>query len=261
VTAAIIIPARFGSSRFPGKPMQPVAGIPMLERVWRIAKSVARCSRVIVATEDTRIVDFAQSFHAEAVLTSPQCRNGTERVFDALKQVRVSEDIIINLQGDAVLTPPWILDSMITEMESNPGISVVTPAVALSEEALEAFSLHKAKNESSGTTVVFDRNRDALYFSKRIVPYTRPPAVPSIYRHIGLYGYRRVALTQYCELAPSPLEQAEGLEQLRLLENGFPIRVVIVDYRGRSHASVDNLADVQFAEAIIAREGELFVNR
>jgi 3-deoxy-manno-octulosonate cytidylyltransferase (CMP-KDO synthetase) len=241
--------------------MQPVAGIPMLKRVWLIAKSVARCSRVIVATEDTRIIDFAQSFHAEAVLTSPQCRNGTERVFDALKQARISEDIVINLQGDAVLTPPWILDSMITEMESNPGISVVTPALALNGEALEAFSLHKVKNESSGTTVVFDRNRDALYFSKRIVPYTRPPAVPSIYRHIGLYGYRRAALAQYCELAPSSLEQAEGLEQLRLLENGISIRVIVVDYRGRSHASVDNLEDVQFAEAIIAREGELFVDR
>jgi 3-deoxy-manno-octulosonate cytidylyltransferase (CMP-KDO synthetase) len=180
-------------------------------------------------------------------------------VFEAANTLGLSEDIVINLQGDAVLTPPWVLDAMIAEMQSSAGLGVVTPAVQLTQQSLEAFEAHKRVQETSGTTVVFDGARNALYFSKRIIPYRRSADFVSVYRHIGLYAYTRAALRRYCELEPSPLEQTEGLEQLRLLENGISIRVIIVDYRGRSHASVDNPQDVAIAEAIIAREGELFV--
>jgi 3-deoxy-manno-octulosonate cytidylyltransferase (CMP-KDO synthetase) len=257
MTAAIVIPARYGSSRFPGKPLSLVAGVSMLERVWRIAKSVRQASRVIVATDDERILAHAQAFDAEAIMTSASCNNGTERVYDTVKRVAISEDIILNLQGDALLTPPWVLEAMIDEMIIDKAPQLVTPAVRLGGRALEEFAVQKQVRPASGTTVVFDLKKNALYFSKNVIPYPRHQGHADTYRHIGLYGYRKAALDQYMTLAPSPLEQTEGLEQLRALEHGMLIRVAVVDYRGRTHWSVDSPEDVGVAERIIEREGEL----
>jgi 3-deoxy-manno-octulosonate cytidylyltransferase (CMP-KDO synthetase) len=255
--AVIVIPARYGSSRFPGKPLHPVRGISTLERVWRIAKSVRHPTTVLIATEDQRIVDFATGFGGEAVMTSDACTNGTERVFDAIERRGLDGDIIVNLQGDALLTPPWILDAMIEEMQVDNEADIVTPAVRLGDEGLHEFRQHKAASPASGTTVVFDRTQRALYFSKMLIPYVRNAGHAAVYRHIGLYGFRRDSLERYIALPPSPLEMCEGLEQLRALEHGMKIRVAIVDYRGRSHGSIDSLADVKLVEDIIAREGEL----
>ncbi|MDR3449093.1 MAG: 3-deoxy-manno-octulosonate cytidylyltransferase, partial [Alphaproteobacteria bacterium] len=213
-SAAIVIPARYASSRFPGKPMHKIAGIPMLERVWRIARAVKGATRIVIATEDQRIVDFARTFGAEAVMTPESCENGTERVDAAVSAAKISEDILLNLQGDALLTPPWVLEAMIAEMEAAPEADIVTPAVKLEGEALEIFRRHKVENPASGTTVVFDKDRNALYFSKSIIPYMRKTGAASIYRHVGLYGYRKRGLSRYIALPPSPLETAEGLEQL-----------------------------------------------
>ena len=257
MNAAIIIPARYGSSRFPGKPMHPVSGVSMLERVWRIARAAGGCTRVVIATEDERIVDHARSFGAEAVMTPDHCTNGTERVFETIKAADIREDAILNFQGDAVLTPPWVLEAMISEFDSTMPFDIVTPAVALTEETLAELVAHKQERPASGTTVVFDRNRDALYFSKTIIPYQRNTSFASIYRHVGLYGYRKESLGKYVRLDPTPLEQTEGLEQLRALENGMTIRVTLVDYRGRTHASIDAPGDVGVVERIIAAEGEL----
>jgi 3-deoxy-manno-octulosonate cytidylyltransferase (CMP-KDO synthetase) len=256
--AAIVIPARYGSTRFPGKPMHPILGIPMLERVWRIARAVKNCDRIVVATESVEVADFARSFGAEAVITSDRCRNGTERVHEATGVAGIADDIVVNLQGDAVLSPPWVLEAMIEAMMRDAGIEVITPAVQLEGATLAKFATHKVVNKSSGTTVVFDRAGNALYFSKQILPFIRTPGFSNVHRHVGLYGYRRRLLAEYCKLAPSPLEETEGLEQLRLLENGLKIRVLKVDYRGRTHASIDTYDDVRFAEDIIASEGELF---
>jgi 3-deoxy-manno-octulosonate cytidylyltransferase (CMP-KDO synthetase) len=256
-SAAIVIPARYASSRFPGKPLHRVAGTPMLERVWRIAKSVRQASRVVIATDDERILAAARGFDAEAIMTSPDCSNGTERVHDAVQRGAILEDIVLNLQGDALLTPPWVLEAMIDEMILDRAPDIVTPAVRLSGAALEEFLTQKQATPASGTTVVFDRNKDALYFSKAVIPYMRKEGNAGIYRHIGLYGYRKASLARYVELAPAPLEQTEGLEQLRALENGMAVRVAIVDYRGRTHWSIDAPEDVAVAETIIAREGEL----
>jgi 3-deoxy-manno-octulosonate cytidylyltransferase (CMP-KDO synthetase) len=256
--AAIVIPARYGSTRFPGKPMHPISAIPMLERVWRIALMVKNCDRVVVATESAEVADFARSFGAEAVITSDRCRNGTERVFEAVGVADIADDIVVNLQGDAVLSPPWVLEAMIEEMTRDPRIEAITPAVRLDGVALAKFTAHKVANKSSGTTVVFDREGNALYFSKQILPFMRSAGFAHVHRHVGLYGYRKRLLAEYCGLAPSPLEETEGLEQLRLLENGLKIRVLKVDYRGRTHASIDSHDDVRFAEDIIASEGELF---
>ena len=255
--AAIVIPARYGSTRFAGKPLHIVAGVSMLERVWRIAKAVKGCSRVVIATEDQRIIDHAHSFGAEAVMTPASCANGSERVHAAAIAANITEDIILNLQGDALLTPPWVLEAMIVEMEKAPDADIVTPAVKLEGQALDEFRLHKQTSPASGSTVVFDQNFNALYFSKAIIPYLRQAGAASIHRHIGMYGYRRRGLDRYITLPPTPLETAEGLEQLRPLEHGMKIRIALVDYKGRTHGSVDSLADVAVAEDIIAREGEL----
>ncbi|MGB9152884.1 MAG: NTP transferase domain-containing protein, partial [Alphaproteobacteria bacterium] len=128
MNAAIVIPARYGSTRFAGKPLYKIAGVSMLERVWRIAKAVRGCSRVVIATEDQRIMDHAASFGAEAVMTPESCANGSERVFAAAQAAKITEDILLNLQGDALLTPPWVLEAMIAEMERAPGADIVTPA-------------------------------------------------------------------------------------------------------------------------------------
>lgn len=257
MTAAIVIPARYASSRFPGKPLHPVAGTSMLERVWRIARSVGQASRIVIATEDERILAHARSFEAEAIMTSPDCANGTERVHDAVKRGAISEEIVLNLQGDALLTPPWVLEAMIDEMIIDTTPDIVTPAVMLEGSSLDEFLEQKKVTPASGTTVVFDLQKDALYFSKAVIPHIRKNGHAAIYRHIGLYGYRKMALSRYMSLAPSPLEQTEGLEQLRALENGMKIRVATVDYRGRTHWSVDSPEDVAVAERIIEREGEI----
>lgn len=254
---AIVIPARYGSSRFPGKPQYPVLGVPMLERVWRIARSIEHRAQVVIATEDRRIVDFAESFGAAAVMTSEQCTNGTERTAEALKVAGLRAEIIVNLQGDALLTPPWVLDAMIDEMQNDADAEIVTPAVRLEGRELDDFLELKKSEPASGTSVVFDSRRHALYFSKRVIPFMRHAGQAAIHRHIGLYAFRKESLDRYVSLPPTPLEKAEGLEQLRALENGMKIRVAVVDYRGRSHGSVDSPADVAFVERIIAREGEL----
>ena len=254
---AIIIPARYASSRFPGKPLVLVAGVSTLERVWRIAKSVRHRAKVIIATDDELIMRHVDSFGGEAVMTSKTCANGTERVFEAINAMNLKADIILNFQGDAVLTPPWVLDATIEELERDPRAEIVTPAVELDSNSFGDLVQHKAKSVASGTTVVFDVNRNALYFSKAVIPFTRNSGFTAVYRHIGLYGFRRESLSRFVALPPSPLELTEGLEQLRALEHGIKIRIVIVDYRGCGHGSIDAPEDVQAVESIIKSQGEL----
>jgi 3-deoxy-manno-octulosonate cytidylyltransferase (CMP-KDO synthetase) len=263
----IIIPARQDSTRFPGKPRAMIKDKTLLNRVWSIAKSVKNADDVCIATDDGDIFKHAEEFGAKAVMTSTDCPNGTERVYQAAQKLhKQAEDVIINLQGDAVLTPPWIIEAIIDEMKKDNKIGIATPATRLTLRQYRELSDAKASGaKSSGTMVVFDINRNALYFSKNMIPFVRPegPAGKEennlpLYRHIGLYAYRADFLQKYVELQPTPLEKAEKLEQLRALEHGMPIRVVIVDYRGRTHWSVDNPEDIAIVENIIEKEGELF---
>ncbi len=221
MSAAIVIPARYASSRFPGKPLFPSRERPCWSASGASRRACRQATRVVIATDDERILGAARSFDAEAIMTSPECGNGTERVHDAVQRAAIQEDIVLNLQGDALLTPPWVLEAMIDEMILDTSPDIVTPAVRLEGPALEEFLAQKQLTPASGTTVVFDRKRNALYFSKAVIPYMRKEGHAGIYRHIGLYGYRKAALARYVELAPSPLEQTEGLEQLRALENGM----------------------------------------
>jgi 3-deoxy-manno-octulosonate cytidylyltransferase (CMP-KDO synthetase) len=256
---AIVIPARYGSRRFPGKPLATIGGRSLLSRTWSIAKAVGGVSAIYVATEDERIADHARTIGAAAIITSEDCENGTERVREAIGTLPKPPEAVINLQGDAVLTPPWVLQSLVDALEADPATRLVTPAMRCSRRQLEEIAESKKQNPTSGTLVTFDKRFNALYFSKAIIPYVRSKDLdpPPVYRHIGIYGYRLDALEELASLEPTALEVAEQLEQLRALENGIPIRIVEVDYRGRTHWSVDVPEDVAIVEELIERQGEL----
>jgi 3-deoxy-manno-octulosonate cytidylyltransferase (CMP-KDO synthetase) len=265
--SVIVIPSRYGSTRFPGKPLAPVAGRSLLERVWRIARAVRSVELVVVATDDERIAAHARSFGAAAVMTPAACRNGTERAEAAVRALDFAPDAVINLQGDAVLTPPWVVQSVVDALRADgarpPHASagrradVVTPATILDEAAVNRLAASKSTGEVGGTTVTVGLDGFALYFSKAIIPYRRDRSAAPVRKHIGLYGFRRDALARIVALPPTPLELAEGLEQLRALEHGLGVRVVEVDLRGRSTIAIDAPTDVARVEAAIAAEGEL----
>lgn len=258
-TAAIVIPARMASTRYPNKPMAMICGKTMIERVWRIAKSVRNANEVVIATDDTSLKAFAEGFGAHVVLTSPDCRTGTDRVAETSCLLSGNHSIFFSFQGDAVLTPPWVIEQVLQAMLTDPSIHIATPAVRLTGQPLHDFVASKQAGSSTGTTVTFNQKGDALYFSKALIPHTRQGNSPDrlIYRHIGLYAYRVDVLQRLSQLPEGPFEQAEKLEQLRALENGIPIRIIQVDYQGRTHGAVDRPEDVATVEAIIAREGEL----
>ncbi|MGC1854686.1 MAG: 3-deoxy-manno-octulosonate cytidylyltransferase [Candidatus Aquirickettsiella sp.] len=254
----IIIPARYQSSRFPGKPLALINGYSLLYRVWSIAKTIKEVDEVYIATDHVEIQTHAVGFGAKVLMTE-ECNNGTERIFSALTLLTNKPEIILNLQGDAVLTPPWVIQALIDAMINNSQLEITTPATLINIEQYFLMKKAKLKGEVGGTMVVCDKDLNALYFSKSMIPYLRNTQMesPPLYRHIGLYAYRYSALASYISLPPTPLERLEGLEQLRLLENGKSIRVILVDYKGHTHASVDSPEDVIRVEQLIEAEGEL----
>ncbi len=262
--SAIIIPARYNSKRFPGKPLANILGKSLLERTWRIACDVENIDSIIIATDDKRIAEHATAFGAKVQMTDSKWINGSERILEALRLQNISPDIVVNLQGDAVLTPPFVIDALIKTFSTDKKerYAVATPGVQLRKQQYLQMLKNKSEGIGSGTMVTFDQEGKALYFSRSIIPFlrndeTKEGDLVPVYRHIGLYAYRLPALEKYVKLAPTPLELAEGLEQLRLLENDIPIKVVPVDYKGRTHWSVDNPEDIAIVEKIIKTEGEL----
>ncbi len=264
MSAVIVIPARYDSKRFPGKPLANILGKSLLERTWRIACEVENVDSVIIATDDHRIIDHAIGFGANVQMTDSKWANGSERILQALQLQKLSPDIVVNLQGDAVLTPPFVVSALLKAFskDDNKKYSVATPSIQLTKSQYTDLLRNKNQDITSGTTVTFDSEYKALYFSRSIIPFLRGDKTSAsdlvpVYKHIGLYAYRLQALKDYVRLAPTPLELAEGLEQLRMLENGIPIKVVPVDYRGRTHWSVDHPEDIAIVESIIKKEGEL----
>ncbi|MBN8549210.1 MAG: 3-deoxy-manno-octulosonate cytidylyltransferase [Deltaproteobacteria bacterium] len=259
LSSVIVIPSRYGSTRFPGKPLAKIAGRTLLERVWELASAVSGVNDVYIATDSDRIRQHAASFGAKVVMTSPDCKNGTERVYQVVRGLQQKPDVVINFQGDAVLTPPHILQALLSAMAVDRSIEIATPAVRLSAKQFQELREAKQRAEVGGTFVVFDRNHRALYFSKAPIPHLRKSDLrrPPAFRHIGMYAYTSEALAKYLSLPASPLEEAEQLEQLRALENGMDVRVVEVDYGGRTAGSVDTPEDVLAIEEIIEREGEI----
>lgn len=260
---ALIIPSRYGSTRLKGKPLRLIAGKTLIYRVWSLASAVKGVNSIHVATDDKRIADHVASFGGLATMTPESCENGTERVFEAAKSLRPAPSHVLNLQGDAVLTPPWVLERVVEEMSRQPELEMVTAAVPMNWRSYEKALDDMASGQVGGTTVTFDRHGNALYFTKGVIPYVRRDSpwfgthATPIYQHVGIYGYRFETLRQYLTLEPGPLERTEKLEQLRALEHGIPLRVVEVDYRGRTHGSIDVEDDIASAEALISSEGEL----
>lgn len=263
----IVIPARYASTRLPGKPLVMIAGQTMLQRVVNLSLAAAEGLTdvaVMVATDDERIMQHARSLGVTCVMTPSDVPSGTDRVADAVRQLPDKPDFILNMQGDAPLTPPDFLQAMIQAFVASP-CDMVTPVTQLTWDELDRLRQHKRTTPLSGTTAVFDKKTGhAFWFSKTIMPAMRQEDTlrkagdkSPVFRHIGLYGYSRRMLEQYHTLPESPFEQLEGLEQLRVLENGYTIRCVPVDYCGRGNMSgVDSPEDVLRAEALIAKHGE-----
>lgn len=254
---AIVIPARFGSTRFPGKPLVALRGAngtakSLIERSWEAACRAACARDVWIATDEQRIAEAATQFGAQVVLTSTDCRNGTERCWDAAVAAELDADVIINLQGDAPLTPPLAVEALLETLLAAPDIPVATPMIRCSTLVADRLAADDRAGRAGGTTVVFDSGMNALYFSKRVIPRAPERMVqPPVFLHIGLYGYRRDALEAYAGLAPSPLEQVEGLEQLRFLHAGIPIRMIEVGNPPGGIWEVNHPGDIRHVEAAL----------
>ena len=180
-----VIPARYGSTRFPGKPLAEIAGQMMIERVWRLSAAAEGVDRVVVATDDERILKAVEGFGGEAVMTDENCRNGTERALDALKRLDSDAEIIINVQGDAPLIPPWVIGGVAEALRGDTTLPMATPAVPLPPETEARMRVDKANGSASGTTVVFGKDMNALYFSKNVIPFRRKPETGAPTRHVA----------------------------------------------------------------------------
>jgi 3-deoxy-manno-octulosonate cytidylyltransferase (CMP-KDO synthetase) len=260
----IVIPARKGSSRFPGKPLAPVAGVTLLRRVIRVAERAAATAGAdyLVATDDPDIAAHAREAGARAVLTPADLASGTDRAYAAAAGLEARADLVVNLQGDSPFTPPEHVAALIEAARSYDG-HAVTPVVRLDWEALDRFRELKRLHPMSGTSCVADSAGEALWFSKQILPAIRDEAalrraspLSPVLRHVGLYAYRFAALEAFVRLPPGRYETLEGLEQLRLLENGLRIRVVEVAPPRISISGIDTPEDVRLAEALIAAQGD-----
>jgi len=264
-SACIIIPARFESTRYPGKPLVPLSGArgtrrTLLERVLiaaRRAAGVVEISGIHVATDDARIAAEAERLGAAVIMTDGTCLNGTERVAQAVVRAGITDEIIINLQGDAPLTPPAFVAALVEAMRADPARQVATPVLRCSPEALENFLADRRAGRVGATTVVSDRAGRALYFSKEVIPYTGGQALHDVpvFHHVGLYAYRQPALRAYTDTGMTPLERVEGLEQLRFLETGTRIAAIEVAAEGADFWELNNPTDVPLIEAYLARMG------
>jgi 3-deoxy-manno-octulosonate cytidylyltransferase (CMP-KDO synthetase) len=259
MTVLIAIPARYASTRYPGKPLVSLRGPDgdktLIRRSWEAAMAVRGADRVVVATDDARIADHAAGFGAEVVMTSPAAQNGTERVAEVAQRLP-GFDMVVNLQGDAPLTPPWFVEELVAGLAADPGADIATPVLRCDGAALAGFRADRRAGRVGGTTAVFGAGGRALYFSKEVIPYTgrddyAPEAPTPVFHHVGVYAYRPAALAAYPSWPVGPLETLEGLEQLRFLEQGRPVLCVEVQARGRRFWELNNPSDVAILEDML----------
>jgi len=266
----IVIPARYASTRLPGKPLREISGKPIIQWVYERAMNSALKDSVFIATDDERIGNAAISFGADVIMTSPKCKSGTDRIYQAIKDREA--DIIINLQGDEPFIRTDIIDLLFYEMEKE-RLHMATLCCPIEKEA-DYLNPNVVK-------VVLDRFGFALYFSRSPIPFFRdampftkieiqgpnaPPAPglklnsvrnsKSVYKHIGIYGFSRDFLKQYVEMEEGILEAAESLEQLRVLENGYDIKVLITNYEG---TGIDTEEDLEQAQIIAEQKSDTLV--
>jgi len=264
MSVLVAIPARYASSRYPGKPLVKLRGATgdarsLIQRSWEAAKQVKGIDSVVVATDDVRIRDAAHEFGAEVVMTSEQCTNGTERCAEVVQRLEEKFDIVVNLQGDAPLTPSWFVEELVSELAKNPQAAMATPVLRCDGRALNGFLADRRAGRVGGTTAVFGEHRNALYFSKEVIPFmTRTfgeTDMTPVYHHVGVYAYRPEALLEYSSWKPGPLEILEGLEQLRFLEQGRSVLCVEVEARNRQFWELNNPEDVPRLEQMMVEMG------
>ena len=264
---AIVIPARYASTRFPGKPLTMIGGQTMLSRVVALARTAMEQIdgdiTLAVATEDQRIADHAAELGVKGIMTSDACKTGSDLVLEAVNILENESgdkiDFVLGLQGDAPFTPIEAISKMIIAFQANTDINVITPIINLRWAELDRLRAQKQITPFSGTTCTVNKDGHALWFSKNIIPairqeeklYTMGEFSP-VYQHIGLYGYRTDILRQFVSLDEGHYEKLEGLEQLRLLENGIPIQTIELNVPlGLAQAGIDSPEDVKRAEAML----------
>jgi 3-deoxy-manno-octulosonate cytidylyltransferase (CMP-KDO synthetase) len=248
-----IIPARWGSTRFPGKPLHPIAGKPLLKHVWERCLRTKCLDLVVIATDDMRIASAAFDWGADVALTSPKHRSGTNRVAEVARKAKQFA-YVINVQGDEPLIDPRLIDKVVEKLQSDRRVEIVTAAHPFKDPA-DAFSPHQVK-------VVLDLGGNALYFSRAAIPFSRSGGFPTaerperlgkrpfLLRHQGIYGFRRETLLQFVRWKPSPLERTESLEQLRVLENGVKVHVLVT---ATGSPGIDTPEDATALEQKLAR--------
>lgn len=235
-----IIPARWASTRVPGKPLHHIAGKPLVQHVWERCQQCSKLDEVVIATDDQRIFDAALEFGAKAVMTSEKHPTGTDRIAEAADAFPDAA-YLINVQGDEPLIDPELIDQLAVALHQDHGVAMATAANPITDEAL--------LEDANVVKCVLALNGDALYFSRSPLPFRRSSS-PSLqlYRHKGIYAYRRDFLQKFVTWAPSPLELAESLEQLRALENSARIKVLITDDES---PGVDTLEQAQQIEDLL----------
>ena len=263
MNCVILIPARYQSSRYPGKPLAPLKGAtglskPLIHRSVEAARRVNGVSGVYVVTDDDRIADACRAAKVGVIMTSPECRNGTERCAEALSELH-EPDLVINFQGDALLTPPGFVEALIARMESDRDALVATPAMRLRSNEVRNLIAEEQAGRIGGTTVVTNNMGHALYFSKRLIPHLPAGALDAemapVHLHVGVYAYRPEALERYVTTPVCELETLEGLEQLRFLAAGIPMAVVEVETPPFTLRELNNPEDVEPIERALAEAG------
>ena len=263
MNSVILIPARYQSSRYPGKPLVELKGAtgaakPLIQRSVEAARRVAGVSGVFVTTDDERIADACSAYGVGVIMTSPECRNGTERCAEALSSLH-DPDLVINFQGDALLTPPGFVEALIARMEQDADALVATPAMRLRSDEVRALQAEEAADRVGGTSVVTDNQGSALYFSKRLIPHLPPGTldrdISPVRLHVGIYAYRPEALERYIATPVSELETLEGLEQLRFLTTGVRMAVVDVETPPFALRELNNPEDVEPIEQALKEAG------
>lgn len=218
---ACIIPARYGSTRLPGKPLAMIGDKPMIQRVYEQVSKATEIEQVIVATDDQRVYDAVVAFGGQAMMTRPDHLTGTDRLAE-VAATHTEIDVIINVQGDEPLIDANVIDALAREFKEDSSLQMGTVGCPLLEEEY---------NEPSAVKVIVNRLGNAMYFSRSLIPYPRNAFVQPPLKHVGMYGYQRQFLLNYAKMEPTPAELTESLEQLRALENGYTIRVITTDQR------------------------------
>ncbi|WP_111559968.1 3-deoxy-manno-octulosonate cytidylyltransferase [Paracoccus sediminilitoris] len=264
MSVVIVIPARHASTRYPGKPLVELRGAggaarSLIRRSWDAAMAVSGVDLVVVATDDDRIRDHAEDFGAQVVMTSAECRNGTERCAEAIANLGITPEIVVNLQGDAPLTPAWFVEDLVAGLRAAPEAQVATPVLRCSGRMRADLIADRHAGRVGGTTAVFGHDGQALYFSKEVVPFVPgdidDDADSPVFHHVGVYAYRPAALAAYATWPEGTLEKLEGLEQLRFLERGRPVLCVKVEARGRQFWELNNPQDVGRLEQMMSDMG------